>query len=261
MKTLLKLVRKSRRFTLIELLVVIAIIAILASMLLPALNMARDKAKAISCLSNQKQITTCFLMYADDNNGWLKTADTHYSWAWIQSSVPLTGAPAGRTGLGYIPGNPYKSPSLFACPSVRPLTNASGQLNQWTCYGVAKASTSTLLGATDSRKLEIKMTRLKRPSKSLTIVDTMCANTSTSVYKGFQTVTWLWHSPNYSNYGIISNRHSDKVNVAFFDGHAAATSPRDFFPISYNAYIPGFYHNYNLWMADKNGTPINYGKP
>ena len=78
-KGLAKMRAKQQAFTLVELLIVVAIIAVLMGLLLPAVGRAREQANQVECLSNLRQLTTAFIMYCQDNQGWMPRASPYAS--------------------------------------------------------------------------------------------------------------------------------------------------------------------------------------
>jgi prepilin-type N-terminal cleavage/methylation domain-containing protein len=152
--------RNRRGFTLIELLVVIAIIAILASLLLPALARAKEKAKAIKCISNIRQMALGYNLYAQDNT------DDVVTLYLFETAPPGAFFPGGVTWWADLLRPYLQSTNITACPSV--LANTAYIAGGPGGFGIA-LSHPELSAWSDSWRP--KLTTLKNPVKKLPFVD------------------------------------------------------------------------------------------
>lgn len=180
-------------FSLIELLVVISIVALLVSMLMPALKSARDSAKKTQCLNNLKSIGSCVLFYVDDYDDWLP-ASYYGGWLWFRAPEFI------RSYAGAY----KKDDDIVKCPSYKGLKHGGN-------YGLSE----NWFQNTSMNKPWHRLKEIRRPTETGWAMDIMYEGNNIHSTEQFYTGA-SWVNRHY--------RHHNQLDLLYADGHTDSTN-------------------------------------
>ena len=213
---------EKRKFTLIELLVVIAIIAILASMLLPALQQARERAKSTTCVNNLKTIGAAVTFYQADYNSWLPAMMGCGQGRFFTDLLPYLGLPSRKCANGTLEVTPYvMPPKTVYCPTDSKRLKMAAKGGYDMCY-LYSSYGQNYYARRDAGQGAGRLANMMRPAdvrRMGSLIYLIDAVRDNGAQVCFSVNVWPFKIDADPSGGAADFRHNKSLNIMYLDFH------------------------------------------